>query len=212
MSRKDLAFPTKIRLLDAAVDVFSERGFENGFIREIVDRADANIAAINYHYGSKDQLAEAVLDFALSGVVAPEPHPEADPAERLRLLVGDLLEPDAATRRTGILLVRLLAWQIVRRAPLISRLFASAEWSVFARTRSVVEALRPDLPPEDTALVAWSLIGQLVALRLVQTLVGNGSMVETARPGPALYPRALALAEATVTAAKPSQAAAGPPP
>lgn len=117
MSRKDLAFPTKIRLLDAAVDVFSERGFENGFIREIVDRADANIAAINYHYGSKDQLAEAVLDFALSGVLAAEARPEADPAERLRSLVGDLLEPDAATRRTGALLVRLVAWQVVRRAP-----------------------------------------------------------------------------------------------
>lgn len=47
---------TKQLLLDAAEVLFSERGYEAIGIREIVDRAGANLAAIKYHFGSKRDL------------------------------------------------------------------------------------------------------------------------------------------------------------
>jgi TetR/AcrR family transcriptional regulator, regulator of cefoperazone and chloramphenicol sensitivity len=48
-------------LLDAAEALFSERGYGGVSTREIVERAGANIAAIRYHFGSKQGLYEAVL-------------------------------------------------------------------------------------------------------------------------------------------------------
>jgi len=48
-------------LLESAVVLFAEKGFAAASVRDICSEADANIAAINYYFGSKDRLyAEAV--------------------------------------------------------------------------------------------------------------------------------------------------------
>jgi AcrR family transcriptional regulator len=47
---------TRERLLEAAAEVFAERGFRGATLREIARRADANLAAANYHFGSKQRL------------------------------------------------------------------------------------------------------------------------------------------------------------
>lgn len=56
---------TRLALLDAAEALFSERGYGGVSTREIVDQAGANIAAIRYHFGSKEGLYKAVLQRAL---------------------------------------------------------------------------------------------------------------------------------------------------
>jgi AcrR family transcriptional regulator len=55
---------TRMRLLDAAREVFSEHGFQGATVREICRRAEANVAAVNYHFGSKDGLLAEALNFA----------------------------------------------------------------------------------------------------------------------------------------------------
>ena len=51
---------TQARLLDSACEVFAERGYRDATIAEICENAGANIAAVNYHFGSKENLyAEA---------------------------------------------------------------------------------------------------------------------------------------------------------
>jgi AcrR family transcriptional regulator len=53
--------PTRRALLDAATELFSERGFADVGTREIADQAGVNLAAIKYHFGSKrDLYVEAV--------------------------------------------------------------------------------------------------------------------------------------------------------
>ena len=52
---------TKTRLLDAAERLFSDRGFEAVSHRDIVVAAAANLAAVNYHFGSKDRFIRAVI-------------------------------------------------------------------------------------------------------------------------------------------------------
>src|SRR5512141_1564774 len=52
---------TKDRILDAAEALFVEHGFEATSLRSITAAADVNLAAANYHFGSKEELFEAVL-------------------------------------------------------------------------------------------------------------------------------------------------------
>ncbi len=52
---------TKERLLDAAEQLFSKQGFAATSVRQITAEAGANLAALNYHFGSKEQLVSAVF-------------------------------------------------------------------------------------------------------------------------------------------------------
>lgn len=47
---------TRDRLLQAAVDEFAAKGYREATVAEICRRAEANIAAVNYHFGSKEAL------------------------------------------------------------------------------------------------------------------------------------------------------------
>ena len=52
---------TKDQILDAAEHLFAEQGFAATSLRQLTARASVNLAAVNYHFGSKDELAKAVL-------------------------------------------------------------------------------------------------------------------------------------------------------
>ncbi|MBK1883834.1 TetR family transcriptional regulator [Luteolibacter pohnpeiensis] len=51
----------KARLLEAAEKLFAEHGFEGVSVRDITKEASANVAAVNYHFGSRDGLVRAVV-------------------------------------------------------------------------------------------------------------------------------------------------------
>ena len=59
---------TRERLLDAAERLFAENGFENTSVREITTAAGTNIAAVNYHFGSKDNLYREVFHRLLTAL------------------------------------------------------------------------------------------------------------------------------------------------
>ncbi len=52
---------TRQALIAAATDVFAEAGFTGGPVRLITEKAGANQAAVNYHFGGKEGLYHAVL-------------------------------------------------------------------------------------------------------------------------------------------------------
>src|SRR5215208_2869630 len=52
---------TKTRILDAAESLFMEHGFEATSLRQLTSAAAVNLAAVNYHFGSKEELFQAVL-------------------------------------------------------------------------------------------------------------------------------------------------------
>jgi len=88
---------TRLQLLEAAAEVFAEVGFRDATVREICRRAQANVAAINYHFGDKETLYLEVLRH--SQTITYELHPllpgvgpETPPAEKLRAFVHSFLQ------------------------------------------------------------------------------------------------------------------------
>ncbi|QDU49699.1 TetR/AcrR family transcriptional regulator [Gimesia panareensis] len=64
------------RLLEAAGPVFSEKGFEKATVREICQKADVNVASVNYYFGDKEQLYLDVICLAKEMGVSRAPLPE----------------------------------------------------------------------------------------------------------------------------------------
>lgn len=61
---KPIPEKTRDRLLDAAGEVFAERGYRRATVREICRRANVNIASVNYYFKGKEDLYADVLEFA----------------------------------------------------------------------------------------------------------------------------------------------------
>lgn len=64
ISRSD----AKRRLLDAAEPLFAERGFDAVSVRDVTQLAKANVAAVNYHFGSRDGLIALVVSRHLTPI------------------------------------------------------------------------------------------------------------------------------------------------
>ena len=80
---------TKDRILDAAEALFMEHGYEATSLRAITSAADANLAAVNYHFGSKEELFQAILTRRL------------DPMNQERVALLDTLEQATGVFLTG---------------------------------------------------------------------------------------------------------------
>ena len=74
---------TRTQLLAAAAEIFAERGFRNATVREICRHANANVAAISYHFGDKNALYAAVLR---ETAPAPAGGPHAPDSQATRTL------------------------------------------------------------------------------------------------------------------------------
>jgi AcrR family transcriptional regulator len=77
---------TRTRILDAAEELFMQHGFEGTSMRQLTARAGANLSAVNYHFGSKNALVEAVFRRRL------------DPMNTARIAELERLEKEAGAR------------------------------------------------------------------------------------------------------------------
>lgn len=59
---------TKDKILDVAEILFAENGFDSVSVRDIVGKAEVNISAISYHFGSKEDLIISVIDRRIKNV------------------------------------------------------------------------------------------------------------------------------------------------
>ncbi len=108
-------FNTKERILHAAEDLFAQHGFAGTSLRQVTSKADVNIAAVNYHFGSKENLVHEVFKHrmdemsekrlsALSETIA------RDPADLNGILLAFIQPALALTLdRHGASFVRVLA-------------------------------------------------------------------------------------------------------
>jgi AcrR family transcriptional regulator len=63
--RRAVGERTRTRLMEAALDLLSERGEDGVSLRELTDAAEANVAAVSYHFGSLQALLDRAIEDAL---------------------------------------------------------------------------------------------------------------------------------------------------
>jgi len=156
---------TRRRLLQAGGRLFAEKGFRGATVREICARARVNIAAINYHFGGKRRLYEAVLLDIFEEAFRKHPA-DGNVAEgarvqdRLFAFVHSFLlrrlDPSRPTWQSALLEREIREHRLALRA-IVGRVLRAN----YARLRSVVEAaLGRPAQEEEVHLCAASILGQ----------------------------------------------------
>src|SRR5574344_2143915 len=97
---KPAQFSTKDRILSAAVELFAVHGFAGTSLRQVTSVADVNIAAVNYHFGSKENLVNEVfrrrMDEMSAARLAQLARANAEYPGQLRAVLAAFVEPALA--------------------------------------------------------------------------------------------------------------------
>jgi len=163
---------TKDRILDAAEALFMEHGFEATSLRLITTAAEVNLAAVNYHFGSKEELFQAVLTRRLDPLNQErvdlltdlEREAAPDPVRCDRILGAMLIPALKLARdpeRGGSNFLRLLGRAYADPAPFL-RQFLSAQYAVMIdRFKAAFSRALPELPPRELSWRLHFLMGAL---------------------------------------------------
>ena len=101
--RREAGLRTQARLLDAVLDLIAERGEDGVTLREVTDAADANVAAVSYHFGSLKALCEAAIEQALERYLEAQQEAvsELGPESTLEELAAAFARPMVHALATG---------------------------------------------------------------------------------------------------------------
>jgi AcrR family transcriptional regulator len=163
---KDEADQTRVRLLQAAGKVFAEQGYEGAKVRDICALADANVAAVNYHFGGKIGLYTAVLKTALLAdadlKVLNHLKDHKSPEKALRFQIRTLLR-EAYGRDLTSLHIRLMTQELARPSAALDRVVDEVIRPRYQRLRETISRII-HLPPDHdrVRLCAHSIVGQVV--------------------------------------------------
>jgi AcrR family transcriptional regulator len=177
---------TRTRILDAAEELFMQNGFGGTSMRMLTARASVNLAAVNYHFGSKDALIEAVfhrrLDAinaariaALDAIEASGRTPSAE--EVIRAFVGPSLRLVEDAKGGGRNFIRLLGRTYTEPAKPIRALIGQMYAPAMQRYKSALERALPHMPREELIWRMHFMFGTLAytlaATDTVQLIAGS---------------------------------------
>lgn len=181
---------TRTRLIEAASALFAARGFSGTTIREIAERADVNVAAGHYHFGSKQELylevARAQFAQVRERLAARGAVPDDDTlarasrtelerllAARIETMIDFLLGPPPSPH--GAIMQREMC-DPSEALPLIVRDFVVPMKEETAR---VLERLAPNVGPREIERCVLSVVGQLFWYRQMLPILPQLMGVET---------------------------------
>ncbi|TDO49054.1 TetR family transcriptional regulator [Kribbella sp. VKM Ac-2527] len=168
---------TRERLLNIAEQRFGEAGYEGTSLRAITVAAAANIAAVNYHFGSKEALLRAAVARA-AGPVNAERRRRLDQLEGSgqpapEQLIRAFIEPglDLVLRRgeRGAIVARFIGRVAFDPSPRIRELYAAESEPIEKRYLTALQRALPHAAPTAVAFGFVNMLG-LLALHQSQAL------------------------------------------
>jgi AcrR family transcriptional regulator len=172
---------TRQRILDAALDLFGERGLSGTTVRGIAKAAKVNVAAISYHFGGKEELYRAVAtaiadNFAarfgprLAGAMNTPPTDPAAALSALEAVIETLVDVIVGPPE-----MRRVARFVIREQMQPTAAFESL-YETFSRLHIAgcrLFATAAGLEPEtaEIRLLVFMSVGQAVFLRMAEAAV-----------------------------------------
>ena len=163
---------TKRDILDAAEQLFAVKGPHATSLRQIIGRAKVNLAAVHYHFGSKDSLLQAVMARRLVPLNA-ERLALLEEQERkcgrrviplrkvLVALVGPALRLSRNSKKGGAVFMQLLGRCFMEPDPKIQAMLDRQLQEVAGRFIPALQRALPKLPTEDFFWRIHFLVGAM---------------------------------------------------
>ena len=148
-------FSTKDRILGAAEELFAQHGFSGTSLRQVTSRADVNIAAVNYHFGSKENLVNEVFrrrmdEMTDRRLAALREAVERQPGE-LEAILAAFVEPALAItqdRHGGASFVRVLARAYAEKNDALRKFLSDHYGHVLREFAKAIAGVVPGLSKE----------------------------------------------------------------
>jgi TetR/AcrR family transcriptional regulator, regulator of cefoperazone and chloramphenicol sensitivity len=172
----DLVSGTEKRLLEAAGEIFAEHGYRAATVRQICEKARANIAAVNYHFGDKEGLYMAVLRSVHRTTAEKYPpnlgvSPAATPEQKLRVYVRSLLLRIFDEGRPGWH-TKIMMREMIEPTRALDMLVEEGARPLHQELSSIVrELLGPAADDEVVRLSALSVVSQCVYYRRARPVI-----------------------------------------
>ena len=162
---------TKSKLLEAAGEEFASKGFEGATVRSICDRAGTNLAAVNYHFGDKEQLYEqAVLHAHRCGPGMPPEFVDGQtPAQELRLYIASFLS-NVVALQSPTWHQTLMLREMVNPTGASEALVRDAIRPRFERLSGIMRRLCPSADNRLIHALAFSVVGQCLHYKLTRSI------------------------------------------
>ena len=164
---------TKSRLLEAAGEEFAEKGFEAARVRDICKRAEANGAAVNYHFGDKEQLyLQAVLEAHRCGMSreAELSITEGAPSDRLRAFIHHFLTNVLAMNQQNTWHSMLMMREMLRPTRACETLVRETIRPKFERLQAILREICPAADERRLNALGFSVIGQCLHYRMARSV------------------------------------------
>jgi AcrR family transcriptional regulator len=176
---------TRTRILDAAEELFMQHGFEGTSMRALTTRAGVNLAAVNYHFGSKDALIEAVFRRRLDPMNTErisalddleQAGHSAAPEAIIRAFIGPSLRMIEDAKGGSRSFIRLLGRTYTEPAKEIRALIGQMYAPAMERYKNALERALPQMPREELVWRMHFMFGTLAytlaATDTVQLIAG----------------------------------------
>ena len=160
-------FSTKDRILGAAEELFAQFGFTGTSLRQVTSRADVNIAAVNYHFGSKENLVNEVFrrrmdDMSHKRLAALKTATEQHPGQ-LEPILAAFIEPALAIAqdRHGGSFARVIARAYAEKNDSLRKFISDHYGHVLREFAKAIAACLPKLSKEELYWRLDILVGAL---------------------------------------------------
>lgn len=201
--------PTREAILDTAEALFAQQGHEATSMRQITSAAGVNLASVNYHFGSKESLVQAVLKRRLEvlnrermrlldELEAQSGGKPLKPSQIVDAFFGTLLRLAADPAQAGSTFLPLLERTMTDPTDFIRALLAEEYADVLARYRNALFAALPDVPRAEIIWRFQFMLGAtsyaIMGTDLLRSVTGlDGDQAEQPNDRELLLPRLMSF-------------------
>ncbi|HVI26591.1 MAG TPA: TetR family transcriptional regulator [Xanthomonadaceae bacterium] len=185
-------FSTKDRILGAAEELFAQHGFAGTSLRQVTSRADVNIAAVNYHFGSKENLVNEVfrrrMDEMSARRLAALKAAMAEHPGELEPILAAFVEPALAMaqdRHGGGAFIRVIARAYAEKNDSLRKFLSDQYGHVLRDFARAIAACLPQLSKEELYwrldFLAGALTYAMADFGLIKRPAGSSEAAHRAR-------------------------------